>query len=77
MYGAVPWCGEMMSTMKSGAVTQCSTFSHLFQLWSSSSLSITGTVSDRRMLAGLCVCVCVCVCVCACVCVCQCKKMLQ
>ena len=44
----------VMSVMKTGAVTQCSTLSHLFQLWSSSSLSITGTVSDRRMLAGLC-----------------------
>ena len=43
----------MMSTMKTGAVTQCRTFNHLFQLWSSSSLSITGTVSARRMLAGV------------------------
>ena len=43
-----------MSDIKTGAVTQCNTFNHLFQLWSSSLVSITGTVSVRSRPAGYC-----------------------
>ncbi len=43
----------MMRMTNIGEVTQCTTLSHLFQLWSSSFLSTTGTVRDRKKLAGL------------------------
>ena len=42
----------IVKQMKSGAKRHWSTFNHLFQLSSSSSLSITGTVRVRRQLAG-------------------------
>lgn len=42
-----------MREMKTGAVTQCRTLSHLFQLRSSSLVSITGTVRVSSSPAGL------------------------
>ena len=43
----------VMREMNTGAVAQCNTFNHLFQLWSSSLVSMTGTVSVSRKPAGL------------------------
>ena len=47
--GAIPL---VMSTMKHGDITQWHTFSHLFQQWSLSESSTTGTVAANNMLIG-------------------------